>query len=400
MSKGVSKATTAVLCALCAATAFNASYIVLQRQNEARMPDYEANNAIYGKIGEIRQKVDELYVGEYDAQDAVDMACVGFITGVGDRWSGYLTKEEYEDYMTSLHGPASGIGVYTTYSAQENRLRIIEVYAGSGAERAGLKHGDEILGAGDKTLEADGYDAVIAAIKGEEGTDAQVTVLHADTGEQETLSITRGEVEATMVTGKMLDDQTGYIYIYNFHQHAEEQFQTVLDDLLGQGAKQLVFDVRNNPGGAVDVLAKMLDPLLPEGTIMTLRAKDGTEKVYESDAQELDLPMAVLVNADSISAAEFFAAALQEYEKAVIVGEQTIGKGYSQRTYTLSDGSALRLSDNAYYTPKGNSLIGTGVTPDVPVTMPEDKVQDFYFLEPQQDNQLVAARQALSDANG
>lgn len=400
MSKGVSKATTAVLCALCAVTAFNASYALLQRQNEARMPDYEANNAIYGKIGEIRQKVDELYVGEYNIQDAVDMACVGFITGVGDRWSGYLTKEEYEDYMTSLQGQASGIGVYTTYSAKSNRLRIIEVYAGSGAERAGLKHGDEILGAGNKTLEADGYDAVIAAIKGEEGTNAQVTVLHTDTGKQETLSITRGEVEATMVTGKMLDDQTGYIYIYNFHQHAEEQFQTVLDDLLEQGAKQLVFDVRNNPGGAVDVLAKMLDPLLPEGTIMTLRAKDGTEKVYSSDAQALDLPMAVLVNADSISAAEFFAAALQEYGKAVIVGEQTIGKGYSQRTYTLSDGSALRLSDNAYYTPKGNSLIGTGVTPDVPVTMPEDEAQEFYFLEPEQDNQLVAARQALSDLKG
>ena len=141
----------------------------------------------------------------------------------------------------------------------------------------------------------------------------------------------------------------------------------------------------------------MLDPLLPEGTIMTLRAKDGEEVVYSSDAAALDIPMAVLVNADSISAAEFFAAALQEYGKAIVVGEQTIGKGYSQRTYPLSDGSALRLSDNEYFTPQGKSLIGTGVTPDVPADLPDDKAKDFYFLSPEQDDQLIAARQALDE---
>ena len=286
--------------------------------------------------------------------------------------------------------------MYTTYDQQENRLRIIEVYEGSGAEEAGLKHGDEIVGAGDKTLEKDGYQAVIDAIAGDEGTDAQVMIRHADTGETETLAIERREVTATMVTGKMLDDTTGYIYIYNFHQHADEQFEKVLNELLNQGAQKLIFDVRNDPGGSVEVLANMLDPLLPEGTIMTLRAKDGTEKVYSSDAEALDLPMAVLVNADSISAAEFFAAALQEYGKAIVVGEQTIGKGYSQRTYPLSDGSALRLSDNEYFTPQGKSLIGTGVTPDISVDLPAEKAQDFYSLAPEDDDQLIAARNALS----
>ena len=396
MSKGISKGTAVVLRVLSAATAFNASYLVMNRYYQNKLPDYEANNAIYGKLGEIRERVDDLYVGEYDVQDAVDMACVGFVTGVGDRWSSYMSKEEYESYTTSLEGQAFGIGVYTTYDQQENRLRIIEVYEGSGAEEAGLKHGDEIVGAGDKTLEKDGYQAVIDAIAGDEGTDAQVMIRHADTGETETLAIERREVTATMVTGKMLDDTTGYIYIYNFHQHADEQFEKVLNELLEQGAQKLIFDVRNDPGGSVEVLANMLDPLLPEGTIMTLRAKDGTEKVYSSDAEALDLPMAVLVNADSISAAEFFAAALQEYGKAIVVGEQTIGKGYSQRTYPLSDGSALRLSDNEYFTPQGKSLIGTGVTPDISVELPAEKAQDFYFLAPEDDDQLIAARNALS----
>lgn len=397
MSKGVSKRTVAALCAVCAVAAFGASTVLMQLQFEARLPDYAANNAIYTKLGEIRQRVDDYYVGEYDVQDAVDMACVGFITGVGDRWSGYMSKEEYETYMTSLEGQATGIGVYTTYDQEQNRLRIIEVYHGSGAEEAGLAHGDEIVGAGGKALETDGYQAVIDAIAGDEGTMAEVTVRRAATGQTETLSIERREVEATMVTGRMLDDETGYIYIYNFHQHADEQFEQTVDSLLEQGAQRLIFDVRNDPGGSVEVLSNMLDPLLPEGTIMTLRAKDGEEVVYSSDAAALDIPMAVLVNADSISAAEFFAAALQEYGKAIVVGEQTIGKGYSQRTYPLSDGSALRLSDNEYFTPQGKSLIGTGVTPDVPADLPDDKAKDFYFLSPEQDDQLIAARQALDE---
>ncbi|MFR4978776.1 MAG: S41 family peptidase, partial [Butyricicoccus sp.] len=187
----------------------------------------------------------------------------------------------------------------------------------------------------------------------------------------------------------------GYLSIYNFHLHAEKQFEQVLKGLLEQGAKRLIFDVRENPGGAVDVLAKMLDPLLPEGTIMTLRSKSGEEKVYSSDAQELNLPMAVIINQNSFSAAEFFAAALQEYGKAVVIGEQTVGKGYSQRTYALSDGSALRLSDNAYYTPQGKSLIGVGVVPEIAVVMPEEKRKRFYFLEPENDNQLSAAWEAV-----
>lgn len=395
MSNGVSKVTAAVLCVLSAATAFNASYLIMQRQNEARMPDYEANNAIYRKLGEIRKLVDDLYVGEYDVKNAVDMASAGFILGVGDRWSGYLSEEEYKDYQTSLQGQAEGIGVYTLYDPDANSLRLIEVYPDSGADRAGLKREDEILGAAGKTFEKDGYQAVLNCIRGDQGTTVELLVRHADTGKTETVSAVRGEVEATMVTGKMLPDQTGYMCIYNFHMHADKQFEKVLDGLLKQGAKRLVFDVRENPGGAVDVLSEMLDPLLPEGTIMTLRAKDGKEKVYTSDAKALDFPMAVIINENSYSAAEFFAAALQEYGKAVIVGEQTVGKGYSQRTYALSDGSALRLSDNAYYTPKGKSLIGVGVVPDIPVELPDEKRNQFYFLEPEDDEQMLAAWEAV-----
>jgi carboxyl-terminal processing protease len=394
MSNNVSRGTAAALCALTAVTAFSISYIGMERRLEKMLPDYKADAAIYGKIGEIRRTVDAYYVGEYDAQDAVDLAAAGFVVGIGDRWSSYMSAEEYEEYQLSFSGQSFGIGLYTAYDASENKLRIVEVFPGSDGEALGLKKGDLIVGAEGKTLDKDGYSETIAAVSGDEGTMAHITIQRAQTGETETVEMERKTVEATMASGWMLSDgKTGFVRIYNFRRGSETQIEQAVQRLTEQGAERLVFDVRNNPGGSVDSVCKALDRLLPEGKIMTLRTKAGKETVYTSDQDEVGLPMAVLVNADSISAAEFFAAALQEYGKAVIVGEQTIGKGYSQQNYELSDGSALHLSDQEYFTPNGKSLIGTGIQPDVPSSAPEGF--DLYFADEQEDAQLQAALAAL-----
>ena len=198
-----------------------------------------------------------------------------------------------------------------------------------------------------------------------------------------------------MAWGEMLDDTVGYLRIENFHEGAAAQFQTALDDLLDAGAQALVIDVRHNGGGRVVEMSEMLDPLLPEGTIMTLRTKDGTETVYESDAEMLDLPLAVLVDAQSISAAEFFAAALQEYDRATLVGTHTTGKGRAQQTIELSDGSAVNLSVEEYFTPQGESLADVGIAPDVEVALSDEQAADFYFLDPQDDPQLQQAAALL-----
>lgn len=394
MSNNVSRGTAAALCALTAVTAFSISYIGMERRLEKMLPDYKADAAIYGKIGEIRRTVDAYYVGEYDAQDAVDLAAAGFVVGIGDRWSSYMSAEEYEEYQLSFSGQSFGIGLYTAYDASENKLRIVEVFPGSDGEALGLKKGDLIVGAEGKTLDKDGYSETIAAVSGDEGTMAHITIQRAQTGETETVEMERKTVEATMASGWMLSDgKTGFVRIYNFRRGSETQIEQAVQRLTEQGAERLVFDVRNNPGGSVDSVCKALDRLLPEGKIMTLRTKAGKETVYTSDQDAVGLPMAVLVNADSISAAEFFAAALQEYGKAVIVGEQTIGKGYSQQNYELSDGSALHLSDQEYFTPNGKSLIGTGIQPDVPSSAPEGF--DLYFADEQEDAQLQAALAAL-----
>ena len=305
-----------------------------------------------------------------------------------------MSAEEYEEYQLSFSGQSFGIGLYTAYDASENKLRIVEVFPGSDGEALGLKKGDLIVGAEGKTLDKDGYSETIAAVSGDEGTMAHITIQRAQTGETETVEMERKTVEATMASGWMLSDgKTGFVRIYNFRRGSETQIEQAVRRLTEQGAERLVFDVRNNPGGSVDSVCKALDRLLPEGKIMTLRTKAGKETVYTSDQDEVGLPMAVLVNADSISAAEFFAAALQEYGKAVIVGEQTIGKGYSQQNYELSDGSALHLSDQEYFTPNGKSLIGTGIQPDVPSSAPEGF--DLYFADEQEDAQLQAALAAL-----
>lgn len=394
MPKYVTRGTAAALCLMTAATTLAVSYIGMGRRLDQLLPEYRADAAIYGKIGEIRRTVDAHYVGKYDEQEAVDMAAAGFVAGIGDRWSNYLSAEEYQQYQLSFAGQSFGIGLYTSFSERENALRIVEVFPGSDGEALGLQKGDLIVGAEGKTVEEDGYRETIEAVAGAEGTMARVTIRRQAVGTDETVEMKRKTTDQTMVTAAMLPDgTTGFIRIYNFRRGAEKQLKQQVQAMVDAGAKQLVFDVRNNPGGSVDSVCEGLDLLLPKGRIMTLRTKQGAETIYDSDAKQLDLPMAVLVNAESISAAEFFAAALREYDKAVIVGEKTIGKGYSQQNYTLSDGSALHLSDNEYFTPKGKSLIGTGLTPDVTCAPAEGF--DLYFSPPAEDVQLQAALRAL-----
>ncbi len=396
MAKSISIQKTVACCILSAAVAFSGSYAIMRYRFNAEFPRYSADEAVYGKIGEIRRTIDSYYVGEYETEDAVDMAATGYVAGIGDIWSSYMSKEDYEDYTLSFSGKSFGVGLYTSYSAKQNKIRIVEVFKGSDAEKLGLKKGDIILGAEDKTVEIDGYQATIDAVAGEEGTMATLTILRADTGETETVQMERKTTEQTMASGYMLSDgKTGMIRIYNFRKGSEQQMIDQVDKLLGQGATQLIFDVRNNPGGAVVSVCDALDYLLPEGKIMTLKTKAGDETVYESDKNEINIPMAVIVNADSISAAEFFAAALQEYDKAIVIGEKTIGKGYSQQNYVLSDGSALHLSDQEYFTPNGKTLIGTGVEPDVVSEPGEDF--DLYFSSEIDDIQLQTALKALSE---
>lgn len=235
-----------------------------------------------------------------------------------------------------------------------------------------------------------------ALVRGKEGSTVSVTVIREE--QELTVQVERRRFETPVATGELLDGGFGLVTIENFDERCASETIAAIEELLSQGAESLIFDVRGNPGGYASELTDLLDYLLPEGEIFHTVTYDGTENIDYSDAACLDIPMAVLVNADSYSAAEFFAAALQEYGTAVVVGTPTSGKGYFQNTYRLTDGSAVGLSIGKYYTPQGKNLQDVGITPDIVSEVDEETYLSIYYgrLTPGEDPQVQAAIQALS----
>lgn len=379
----ITLATALALCIAVAAAAVLGCYAVLRWSSPA----------VETKLREIDRIAASRYVGDLDAEAVADYAAVGYVAGLGDQWSSYIPADQYEQYRMNSEGQGCGIGVAVI--STEDSIRVNLVYGDSPAAQAGIEKGDYIVAAAGLTVEADGADAVIDAIRGDEGTEVSVSVRKDGTDEMQELTMQRAVVTQKMAWGQMLDGSVGYIRIENFHDGAAAQFQDTLDGLLADGAQSLVIDVRHNGGGRVKEMSEALDPLLPEGTIMTLRTKDGDETVYSSDADMIGLPIAVLIDDQSISAAEFFAAALQEYDRATLVGTHTTGKGRAQQTFELSDGSAVNLSVEEYFTPNGNSLADVGIAPDIEVTLTEEQQADFYFLTPEDDPQLQKAVESV-----
>lgn len=336
------------------------------------------------------------FVGDYDPDAALDTAMEGLVYGLGDRWSYYLTAEGYEAQKQSRSNTYVGIGVVVRYT-DERGLLIDTVRAGGPAEEAGLEPGEIITAVDGTSVAGDArYDAT-GLIQGEKGTDVVLTLLAPDGSERE-VTVTRAPIETEPVKSEMLEGKVGYVSLSDFHSRTADQLNAAVDELVEQGAEALVFDMRNNGGGYVDEMTAMLDHLLPEGAIFRSESKAGVEHEVKSDANCVDLPMAVLVNSGSYSAAEFFAAELQEAAGARIVGEPTSGKGYSQQTIPLPNGGALNLSTARYTTGSGVSLIGTGVTLDreVRLTEEENALLAAGVLDKGEDPQLQAALALLA----
>lgn len=348
----------------------------------------------YSKLDEIEALIENCFIGEADMAAVEDAAAQAMVSATNDRWSYYLSAEEYETHLEQVNNAYVGIGI-TIQSEGEEGYRIVDVSAGGPAEEAGLQIDDLLIRAEDQDLRQLDVEDVRDIVKGKEGTTVSIQVLRK--GEVRSFNVERRSVETPVATYEMVTDTVGLITIANFDSRCAEESIAAIEELQKQGAKKLIFDVRYNPGGYAHELVDLLDYLLPEGDLFRTVRYDGKENVDTSDEKYLDMPMAVLVNANSYSAAEFFAAALQEYEAAVIVGQQTVGKGYFQTTFVLEDGSALALSIGEYYTPKGVNLAGIGITPDVEVEMTEEQEAGLYYgtLATEDDPQLQAAMEAL-----
>lgn len=352
---------------------------------------YREQTPAEAKTAEIGAYLDRFFIDDYDEEKLADAAASAMVEATGDRWSYYLTAEEKSSYDEQMQNAYVGIGVTITAQEELGGMRIEAVTAGGPAEEAGLLTGDIITEVeGEKTLDL-GMTGTRAKVRGEEGTFVTLTILRGE--ESFPVSVERRSIQTPVATYEMLDGQIGYIKIANFDTRCAEETNAAMDELIAQDAKALIFDVRNNGGGYKNELVKVLDKILPEGILFQSEDYQGSKQIDRSDADCIDLPMAVLVNQDSYSAAEFFAAAIQEYDWGTVVGTKTVGKGNFQTAFTLSDGSMLNLSIGKYYTPQGRSLTDTGITPDVEIALSDEDGAKLYYgqLEKADDAQLQAA---------
>ncbi|MBQ6431767.1 MAG: S41 family peptidase [Oscillospiraceae bacterium] len=359
-------------------------------------PAEQQDTAYKQKVDEIVAILDQYYVDGYSTDQLGDYLAEAVIASIGDRWSYYISADDYNAYMESNANAYVGIGVTIELTKEDDPgFTILSVTHNSPAEAAGLQIGDMIVGVEGESAAELGITESQHRVRGEAGTDVTITIRR--NGEDFDVTITRQEIKVDVVVYELLENNVGYIKINNFDTRSSTDAIAAIEDLTGQGADCLIFDLRFNPGGMKHELVKLLDYLLPEGPLFRSVDYKGKEEVDYSDADCLDVPMAVLVNDDSYSAAEFFAAALQEYKAGVIVGTQTCGKANYQQTFRLSDGSAIAISTGHYQTPNGVTLAGVGVTPDVIVEVDEETYLDLYYekIARADDEQLQAAIAAL-----
>lgn len=396
MKKGW-KIVLAILCAfVIAAGSFIAAVQYLNTRYAAALSAREEDSPVQAKAAEVQEIIETYFIDDYDEDTLADGAASGMVDATGDEWSYYLSADEVAAYEESMANAYVGVGITITEDAEAGGMRVEEVVSGGPAEEAGIRVGDLLLAVEGEDVLTLGIDGTRNLVRGEEGT--RVNMHFSRNGTEYDVSVERRSIETPVVTGELLDGSIGYVKIDNFDERSAAETIAFAKDLIGQDAEALLFDVRFNPGGYADELVKVLDYLLPEGDLFRSVDYAGREEVDTSDTSCVELPMAVLVNEDSYSAAEFFAAALQEYEWATIVGSQTYGKGNFQTAFYLSDGSMVNLSIGKYYTPGGKSLSETGVTPDVVVDLDDEQYALLYYnaLEQADDPQFQAAIDTLT----
>ena len=349
------------------------------------------------KIKYLENMIDEEYLGEISTDKLEEGVYAGLIYGLGDVYSRYYTKDEYEQESVTTEGSYVGIGVaMQKYTA--GGVQIVECYKGSTAEEAGVKVDDVITAINGEDITDTELQDVVSMIKDNEDKDVVLTVQRKGEDTQE-ITVKVSNVELPSVFGEMLDENTGYIQITEFKGVTVEQYEEVFADLKEQGMERLVVDLRDNPGGLLNVVCDILRDILPEGLIVYTEDKNGNRSEETCDGKNpLDMPLAVLVNGNSASASEIFAGAVKDYGIGTIVGTTTYGKGVVQSIRQLSDGSAVKLTIANYYTPKGNSINKTGIQPDVEVELSPELLNQEEITH-EEDNQLQAALNSLDAKN-
>lgn len=333
-------------------------------------------NSIAKTLKNFRKLIDEVYIGEIDEQKILDETIKGYINGLDDEYSEYMTTDEWDDFQSQALGNYVGIGIYMATDKNDNVV-VLSPIEGSPAEKAGIKEGDIIAAVNEENVLGTSSDKVASLIKGEEGTEVKIKILRDN--EYLDFNLKREAIKIYHVEQEMLENNIGYISLLTFDEGCAGEFKTALQDLTSKGAKKLIIDLRNNTGGLVDEALEIADCFVPKGEnlLITVDAKGNKEYSKSQKDPIVDCELIVLTNEYSASASEILLGALRDSGKAKSVGTKTFGKGVIQSVYLLEDNSALKLTVNEYFTPNETKINKVGIEPDYEVELSEDSQEDL-----------------------
>lgn len=352
---------------------------------------------VIDKVSELENIIDKYFLFEED----VDIEAMrteiysAILDSLGDKYTVYYTEEELAQLLSESEGVYYGIGSYVQIDEESSLPMLTQIFPGSPAEQAGLRSGDKVYAADGTVLKGLTLSDAVAIIKGPQYTDVVLTIIR-DT-ETFDVKVTRDKCEAPTVITRMEDNNVGYLQITEFDDITYTQFVDGYNDLLNQGMKSLIIDLRNNPGGNLNTVVDICGEILPKGVITYTVDKNGKRNDYNGKGKNvIDIPLVVLVNGNSASASELMTGAIRDYEKGTIIGTTTFGKGIVQRILPLKDGSGLKITTSRYYTPNGECIHGVGITPDIEIEFDSE----LYYGEQGIDNQLQKAIDYLSSEMG
>ena len=390
-----------VLAFVCFASSACAAALPMYRKEEPKavtisMEEYEKYQK-YMKLDMLMQLVDAYYYEDVDHDELLEGAAIGLMQGVGDIYTAYFTQEDMEAFNEETEGEYAGIGCQLIADPTDELITVTRVFKGSPAEKVGIRTGDKIVYVNDVYYSAHEMDAAVDVMRGTPGESVKVTVLR----NLETIDfdVTREIVHINYVEHQILEDNIGYVLVYDFLGNALDGFKTAIDAFKAAGVKAMIIDLRNNGGGLLDASIEMADLILPEGTVVSLKDKAGYEEAFMIDSEYYDVPMVVLVNEYSASASEILAGAIRDYGEGTLVGRRTFGKGVVQSMFEFPDGSGIKITTARYYTPSGECIHEIGIDPHVEVELDEEAVTMYGInnLPHDQDAQLQKAIELINN---